>query len=71
VKLSSPEYISVANSPAWQGWQNPETSAFISQSEISPIGALGFLWCSNASPVLEIFLSVRAELAKAETKPRD
>jgi hypothetical protein len=35
-------YISVATRQHGRGWQNPETSAFLSQSEISPRGAPQF-----------------------------
>ena len=37
--------VKPSSGPSTSVWQNPETSAFTSQSEISPT-PLSFLWCS-------------------------
>jgi len=55
------------------GRQKSEALAFTSQSEISRIGALSFLWCSFRVKRIAFISSVLVtiELAKAESKPRD
>jgi hypothetical protein len=63
--------VKPSSGPSTSVWQNPETSALTSQSEISPT-PLSFLWCSfrvkriASITLLEIF----RELAKPESKPR-
>jgi hypothetical protein len=66
VELSSgDEYIAKTRQ---EGRQKSETSAFTSQSEISRIGTLSFLWCSfRIAFISSSFCSVTVELAKAES----
>jgi hypothetical protein len=55
-----------------QGVAKSETSAFTSQSEISPKGALSFLWCSFRGQTHRLsLLGIFSVLAKAEGEPRD
>jgi hypothetical protein len=50
--------------------QKSETSAFTSQSEISPKGALSFLWCSFRGQTHRLsLLGISLVLAKAEGEP--
>jgi hypothetical protein len=50
-----------------------ETSAFTSQSKLSRISILSFLWCSFQVKThrLDFSVLITVELAKAESKPRD
>jgi hypothetical protein len=59
-----------------RGWQKSESQHSQSQSEISRISALSFLWLlipgqTHRLHFLRFLFLVTVELAKAESKPRD